>query len=204
MISDAHPQIILASQSSGRVEMMQAAGIRFTAIPSRLDEDAIKMGLSEQNSAPRDIADALAEAKARKISGKYPEAFVVGSDQILVTPDGEILDKPVDKAMARHHLEILSGRQHQLISAVVICRAGRPEWRHIDTARLTMRLLDGEFIANYVDKYWDHIRHCVGCYRIEAEGAELFAEIKGDHHVIMGMPLGPVRDYLKNRGLLPS
>lgn len=198
------PAILLASTSSSRNNMMKDAGILFEAFAPMIDEDMIKQALIAECVRPRQIADTLAEAKSVKISRKFPAAFVIGSDQILVGPDGQIFDKPENKADAIVHITALAGKTHQLICAVVVSQAGKPVWRHLDTAYLTMRPLTSEYILSYVEKYWDTIQHCVGCYRIEAEGAELFECVNGDRHIIMGMPLTALLDYLSIRGLTAS
>ena len=184
--------------------MLNAAGVALEAVPALVDEQSIKAALVQAGAKPRDIADALAEAKARKLSRKMPMAMVLGCDQICVGPDGYIFDKPEAPDDARAHLAQLSGKVHRLISAAVICEQGEPVWRIIDTAQLTMRSLSPQFIDNYVHTYWDEIRHCVGCYRIEAEGAQLFANVSGSQFTIIGMPLLPLLDYLRIRGLLTT
>ncbi len=184
--------------------MLQDAGLGVNAVPARVDEEGIKAGMVTDGAKPRDIADALAEAKALKISRKFPGDLVIGSDQILETHDGVLLDKPENEAQAKGHLRMLSARTHKLISAVVICEGGQPVWRFVDTVRMTMRVLGDDFIDSYVEQYWDHIRFCVGCYRMEAEGAELFTMVDGDRFSVMGMPLVPVLDYLRIRGVLTS
>jgi len=194
--------LILASQSTGRIAMLRAAGVDVEAHPALVDETAIKDSMIAGGAKPRDIADALAEAKARKVSRKFPGALVLGCDQILVTADGQVFDKPETVGEARAHLEMLSGKTHRLISAAVVGENGEPVWRIVDTATLTMRNLSSAFIDQYVDSHWEHIRHSVGCYRIEAEGAQLFASISGSQFTIIGLPLLPVLDYLRVRGLL--
>ncbi len=184
--------------------MLRDAGVEVTAVASMVDEDSIKHAMMADGAKARDIADALAEAKAVKISRKNPGDLVIGSDQILQTVDGVLLDKPEDTKQAKMHLQILSGSTHRLISSAVICEAGKPVWRRVDTVKMTMRNLDEDFIDTYVGRYWDEIRHCVGCYRIEAEGAELFERVEGDRFTVMGMPLIQVLDYLKLRGSLAS
>ena len=196
--------LILASKSAGRIAMFNAARVSVDAVPALVDEHSIKTALAEAGAKPRDIADALAEAKARKVSRKMPTAMVLGCDQICVGPDGHIYDKPETPDDARAHLEQLSGKVHRLISAAVICEQGEPVWRIIDTAHMTMRSLSSQYIDDYVETYWDEIRHCVGCYRIEAEGVQLFTSVSGSQFTIIGMPLLPVLDYLRLRGLLPT
>lgn len=196
--------LILASQSTGRLAMLRAAGVVVEAQHSGVDEASIKASLIAEGAKPRAIADSLAEAKAIKVSRKFPTELVMGCDQILVTDDGQLLDKPQDPAAAINQLETLSGRSHRLISAVVIAEAGLPVWRVVDSAQLTMRKLSNDFIKHYVELYWEHIRHCVGCYRIEAEGAQLFASVSGSQFTIVGLPMLPVLDYLRLRGKLPT
>ena len=184
--------------------MLRAAGVEVEAHAPLVDEDSIKEAMIGDGAKPRDIADALADAKARKISRKFPGRLVLGCDQILVTGDGEILDKPESPEIAVQHLTLLSGKTHRLISAAVICENGEPVWRIADTAQMTMRPLSETFIADYVARYWDHIQYCVGCYRIEAEGAQLFTSVSGSQFTVIGLPLLPVLDYLRVRGLLPT
>ncbi len=196
--------IILASGSAGRLAMLRAAGVEVEAHPPAVDEDSIKRGLVAEGAKPRDIADALAEAKAVKISRKFPGELVLGCDQILVTANGQFLDKPKTPDDAVAHLAMLSGSSHRLVSAAVICEAGTPAWRIVDTAQMTMRMLSEDFIEKYVVRYWEHVRNCVGCYRIEAEGAQLFSAVSGSQFTIIGLPLLPVLDYLRLREKLPT
>jgi septum formation protein len=196
--------LILASQSAGRLAMLRAAGVEVTPFASAVDEEAIKDGLAAAGAKPRDIADALAEAKAVKISRKHPGDLVIGCDQILVTADGQLLGKPDSPEQAEAQLRLLSGKVHRLISAAVICEGGAPIWRIVDSAQMTMRPLSDGFIERYVSEYWAHIRHTVGCYRIEAEGTQLFTSIAGSQFTIIGMPLLPVLDYLRLKGLLAT
>lgn len=184
--------------------MLRAAGVQVEAHAALVDEASIKESLIGGGAKARDIADALAEAKARKVSGKYPTDLVLGCDQILVTADRQIFDKPESADQAREHLAVLSGTTHRLISAAVICENGKAVWRIVDTAQMNMRALSDDFIEQYVGTYWQHIRHCVGCYRIEAEGAQLFASVSGSQFTVIGLPLLPVLDYLRTRGLLPK
>lgn len=196
--------LILASKSAGRLAMLRAAGVDVTVQIPSVDEDSIKTAMTAEGAKPRDIADALAEAKAVKVSRKFPAGLVLGCDQILVTAGGIMLDKPESRDAATAHLKLMSGTTHRLVSAAVICEGGKPVWRVVDTAQMTMRELGDEFITQYVEAYWEHIRHSVGCYRIEAEGAQLFASVSGSQFTIIGLPLLPVLDYLRVRGLLPT
>lgn len=184
--------------------MLRAAGVVIEAMASYVDEDSIKHGLSSEGAKGRDIADALAEAKALKISRKYPTDLVLGCDTVVVTANGMLLDKPETPDIAKAHLAMLSGTTHRLISAAVIAEGGVPVWRNADSAQLAIRTLSDSFIDEYVARYWENIRHSVGCYRVEAEGAQLFSHISGSQFTIIGMPLLPILDYLRNRGILPT
>ncbi len=204
MTDAAAKTLILASQSQSRRAMLDGVGLLYDAMPARIDEMAISESMASAGAKPRDIADSLAEAKAIKLSRKFPLSLVIGSDQILVGPDGGLIEKAdsIDEAMAV--LKTLSGKTHQLISAAVICESGKPVWRAIETAKMTMRPLSDNFIKDYTERYYDAIQYCVGCYRIEAEGAQLFAKIEGSHFAIQGMPLLPILDYLRIRQWMPS
>jgi septum formation protein len=196
--------VLLASKSSARLAMLENAGVSVIAVPASVDEDSIKAAMAADGAKPRDITDALAEAKALKVSRKNPGDLVIGSDQILLMADGHLLGKPENKDAAKAHLRALSGGGHTLISAAVICEAGKPVWRQIESAKMHMRTLSDGFIDEYVGMYWDEIQHCVGCYRIEAEGAQLFERVEGSQFAVMGMPLLPVLGFLRLRGLLTS
>lgn len=196
------PALILASQSAARRAMLSAAGVAFEAVSPHVDEDAIRDAL--RGAPSRDIADALAETKAVKLSRRFPEALVLGADQLLVTAEGEILDKPGSRDRAAAQLRRLMGAQHQLISAAVVAHGGEAVWRKTDSARLTMRPLSDAFIDTYLDAEAEHVIHCVGAYRIEALGAQLFTRVAGDHFTIQGLPLLAVLDFLRVRGVLGS
>jgi septum formation protein len=131
--------LILASQSASRQAMLSAAGVPFTAQPALVDEDAAKASLGRER--PRDLADALAELKALKVSARNPTALVLGSDSLAVLDDGSVLDKPASREEARDHLERMSGRRHDLVSAAVIVEGGRAVWRHVEAARMFVRPL---------------------------------------------------------------
>ena len=196
--------IILASTSSARRQILENAGLSFDAMASMVDEEALKFALEQENLSPRDLADALAEAKALKISAKHPTALVLGADQVLAIDDGQLLSKAESPEQAREQLKMLSGKSHRLFSALVAAAAGIPVWRHVGVVRLLVRPLSDEFIDEYVDRNWDQIRYCVGCYQIEGEGAQLFTKIEGDHFDIMGMPLLPLLAFLRERKEIAS
>jgi septum formation protein len=194
--------LILASQSVSRRAMLDAAGVAYTAEPARVDEDGVKAAMAGQ--PPRDIADALAELKAVKVSQAHPGGLVLGSDSIVALADGTLLDKPIDRDDAAAHLRAMARGTHDLWSAAVIAEGGRPVWRHVERARLVVRQLSDGFIDSYLDAEWPAIAGCVGCFRIEGPGVQLFSRIDGSHFTVLGMPLLPVLDYLRVRGELAS
>ena len=196
-------RIILASASSSRKDMLTRAGVEFEAIPAKVDEDAIKSALISEHAKPRDIADALAEAKARKIAGKHPDALVLGSDQVLDL-NGTILSKPESPEEALDQLKSMRSNRHHLLSAAVIYDEAKPVWRHVGQVRLYMRDASDDWLSDYVERNWDSIRHSVGAYKLEEEGARLFTRVEGDYFNVLGLPLLDVLSYLTLRGILPS
>ncbi len=194
--------IVLASTSASRRAMLTAAGVAHEALPAMVDEDAVKASLGEV--APRDLADALAEMKALKVSQRVPGTLVLGGDSVVAIEDGTLLDKPVDRDDAEKHLRMLSGKRHDLYSAAVIAENGRAVWRHVDRARLWVRPLSDQFIAEYLDAEWPAISGCVGCYRVEGPGVQLFSRMEGSQYTILGMPLLNILDFLRTRGQLTS
>ena len=196
--------LVLASTSVSRQAMLRDAGVDFEAVAPGVDESAVKAALLAEGAAARDIADALAELKAVRVSNRLSGVLVLGSDQILECSDGELLDKPEGRAGAEAHLRRLMGTTHRLICGAVIALDGQPVWRVVDTARLTMRTLSDSFIADYLAREGDVVLGSVGAYRIEAVGAQLFSRVEGDHFTIRGLPLLQVLDYLRVRGELAS
>nr|WP_082472545.1 nucleoside triphosphate pyrophosphatase [Sphingomonas sp. Leaf357] len=195
-------KVILASQSASRRTMLEAAGVPFSAMSAGVDEDAAKAGLRDLNA--RDLADALAELKALRVSGREPDALVLGSDSVVALEDGTLLDKPETRDQAAQHLRLMSGKRHELVSAAVIAEGCKPIWRVVDRAKMYVRPLSDGFIETYLDAEWPAISGCVGCYRIEGPGAQLFARIEGSQFTVLGLPLLPVLDYLRVRGILAS
>lgn len=194
-------KIILASGSEIRKTLLQNAGVEVTALPARIDEDMIKAAMVAEGAKPRDIADALAEGKARKVSVKHPEALVIGCDQVL-NLGGKLLSKPESPEDARAQLTELRNTDHALLSAAVIYEGGEPKWRHVGVARLTMRDFSDAYLDDYVARNWDSIRHSVGGYKLEEEGVRLFSRIDGDYFTILGVPLLELLSYLSVRGIV--
>jgi septum formation protein len=196
--------IVLASQSAARRAMLTAAGVAHEALPAHVDEDGVTAGLQAEGASPEHIADALAELKAVKISRSLPGVLVLGADSVVVTADGALIAKPETRPRAEAQLRQLAGTTHRLISAAVIAENGTPVWRAGGAARLTMRALSEGFISRYLDTEGDAVLGCVGCYRIEGLGAQLFSRIDGDQFIIRGLPLLAVLDYLRVRAELDA
>lgn len=186
--------LILASTSPIRRAMLEAAGLRFACHAPGVDEAALKSG----QSAPAEVAGTLARAKAAAVSAAHPGAWTVGSDSV-VSVDGRLFDKPADRAQAATHLRQFSGKTLLLTSAVALARGGKCEWDHIDQARLAVRDLGDSFIADYLDAEWPEVAYCVGVFRIEGRGVQLFDAIEGSHFTILGMPLLPLLGALRDR-----
>lgn len=192
--------LILASTSTSRQAMLRHAGVAFTAMPSGVDEAALKSGFS---GPPAALAAALARAKASAISARHPQALVIGADQLLVC-DGKIYDKPRDLAQAAAHLRALSGRPHELVTAICLVQGGAPVWAHEENAHLTMRGFSERFLQDYLAAEDEEILHCVGAYRLEGLGAQLFTCIEGDYFTILGLPLLALLGALRARGVVAA
>ena len=194
-------RLILASGSSIRQELLTRSGVSFETIIARVDEGSLRDALLADGAKPRDVADALAELKARRVAEKHTDALVIGCDQVLDF-DGQILSKPETPEEALNQLKAMRGNRHMLFSAAVICEDARPVWRHVGQVRLTMRDASDEYLESYVGRNWQSIRHAVGAYKLEEEGARLFHRIDGDHFNVLGLPLLELLSYLVLRGTL--
>jgi septum formation protein len=159
--------------------------------------------MRETDASASDLAETLAELKARKISGRHGGALVVGADQVLDC-QGKWFDKPVDRAAARAQLLDLRGKMHELISCVCVLRDGERLWHHIGRARLTVRPFTESFLDDYLDQVGDAVLQSVGAYQLEGRGAQLFSRIDGDYFTILGLPLLPLLDFLRNHGVVRS
>jgi len=188
--------LILASTSAIRRQMLDSAGVEYQSLKPNVDEDALKARLSTAD----EIASQLAAAKALSISG---DDWVIGSDSV-VTVGGRLFSKPNDRIEAAQHLRYFSGKTMELTSAVALARGGALDWGHVESARLAVRSLSDEFIAEYLDAEWPAVGYTVGVFRLEARGVQLFSRIEGDHFTILGMPLLPLLGALRERGKLPA
>lgn len=191
--------LVLASSSAIRRAMLDAAGIEHQAVAARIDETAAKARLGD----PAALALELAGAKAAAVSGQRPGDWVIGSDSV-VSIGGRLFDKPATRDQAAEHLRLFSGQALRLTSAVALARGGAVDWSHCETATLHVRDLSDTFIEQYLDRDWSELSYCVGVFRIEGPGVQLFSQIEGDHFTIQGMPLIPLLQALRKRGVLPS
>lgn len=194
-------EIILASTSPFRLAMLQIAGVAVRSVAPEIDERAVDAALEGSGVTPSEVADILAEAKALAVSQQFPSALVIGADQTL-SLEHRIFHKPEDKEGARRHLLALSGKTHELNSAVVLARDGMVIWRKVETARMTMRNLDPAFIGRHLARVGDKALKSVGAYQVEGEGIQLFEKIEGDHFTIVGLPLLPLLQALRDEGAI--
>lgn len=192
-------KIILASGSQIRAELLRNAGLSFEVKTAAVDEEMLRLGLEAEGATPRDIADALAEAKAARVARNHPEALVLGCDQVLDC-EGRIYSKAKTRAEARAHLQALRGKPHQLLSALVVFHDHQPVWRHVGVVRLHMRSFSDRYLDQYLDRNWDSIRSAVGGYKLEEEGVRLFHRVDGDYFNVLGLPLIELLNYLMARG----
>lgn len=198
-------EIVLASGSRARREMLAAAGVHFTVQAADVDEPAIRARLfaEDKSIAPKKVAEVLAIAKAEDVSGKRPGSIIVGADQVLALDD-ELLSKASSIEAARAALQRLRGRTHELHSAVAFAEDGKVNFTHIATARLTMRDFSDGFLDDYLKRAADRVTQTVGAYELEGHGIQLFEKIEGDYFTILGMPLMPVLAELRWRGIIAT
>lgn len=187
--------LILASTSSIRRQILTAAGVEYESTKPDVDEAEMKLGLDDAT----EIARRLAEAKAVSLPGQW----VIGSDSV-VSVGGMLFEKPRNREEAAEHLRFFSGKEMVLTSAVALANGGRLDWSHVESARLQVRPLSEEFIADYLEAEWPEVGYTVGVFRLEGRGVQLFCSIAGDHFTILGMPLLPLLCALRERGLMPT
>jgi septum formation protein len=180
---------------------MANAGLSFEIDPSGVDEDEVTRSLLAERSSPQEIAEALAEMKALRVSARRPGALVVGGDSTLAS-NGRLFDKPPDLPTARKQLLALRGQTHELFSSVVVARNGARLWHWNERARLTMRPFNEAFLDAYLARTGEAVLTSVGAYQLEGLGIHLFERIEGDHFTILGLPLLPLLAFLRAEGLL--
>jgi septum formation protein len=191
--------LVLASRSAARQALLRAAGIPVEVHPADIDERSVE---AEASSQPADaIAMLLARAKAVAVAKSYPGRLVLGADQTLAL-DAKLFAKPADHAGARTQLRMLSGRTHELHSAIVFVQDAMVLFAHVGTARLTMRSLSDRFLDVYLDAVGSAATASAGAYQIEGPGIQLFERIDGDYFTVLGLPLLPTLDFLRRRGCL--
>jgi septum formation protein len=193
-------KLLLASRSAARRHMLEAAGVAFEPVAATLDEEVAKAGLAAAGFEPRDMAEILAEMKAKSVSAS--DALVIGADQTLELDDGTMLSKAGSRDEALGQLRRLSGQSHFLHSAAVVAENGERVWGVTESVKLIVRPLGEAFLKTYLDREYESVRFNVGGYRIEGMGAQLFESIHGSHFAILGLPLLPLLAFLRERGML--
>jgi len=194
-------RLILASASETRAKLLKDTGVAFEIVPARVDEESVKHSLLAGKTSHRDIADALAELKALRVSGSHEGALVLGADQVL-SFGGALVSKCENLAEARALLLRLRGQTHELLSALVLAKDGAPVWRRVEKAALTMRDFSEAFLDDYLTREGESLLSGVGCYRLEGRGAQLFSRVSGDHSTILGLPLIPLLSALREQGVI--
>lgn len=191
-------EIILASGSQIRATLLKNAGLTFRVQTSNVDESAYKASMRQEGVSPKEQAEFLAELKAEKVSLKT-DGLVIGADQMM-SLEGEGFDKPATRDEAFERLKYFSGKTHYLESAIVVCQKGEAIWRQVNRPKLTMRELSDDFIHGYLDQIGDEAYKSVGAYQLEGLGVQLFSAIEGDYFSILGLPLLPLMNFLRDRG----
>ena len=190
-------ELILASKSKVRKEILDRYNIPVKIQPSALDEDPIKQSLVKQKASPEIISKNLAEIKASRVSQKNSGMLVLGADSVIDL-DGELISKPENREEAFNILKKLNGRKHNLVSSVCISKDGSMVWNYTEKATLTMKNFSDEDLKNYLSKISDISLYSYNVYQIEGEGRNLFLKIDGDKDTIMGLPIKKIKKYLEN------
>lgn len=193
------PGLILASASRSRAALLRGAGLDFAVQVAAIDESEIKAAMRAEAAPASSVAEALAELKAARVSRRFPEALVIGADQMLEC-GGRWYDKPQDRAEASDHLKTLRANTHELVTSACVLRAGVPLWHITDRARLTMWDFPDDFIARYLEGIGEQALESVGAYQLEGRGAQLFSRVEGDYFTILGLPLLPLLAFLREHG----
>lgn len=194
----SHKGLILASASRIRQTILSQAGIDFIPVSPDFNEDAMKQTFMGSDYAQ--LAVSLAEGKAHSLANTYPEAYILGADQIM-TCEGQAFDKPKTRQEAKERLLFLRDKTHELLSGMVIIHDGKTVFSYRETTTLTMRPFSDAFLETYLDKMGDRISYSVGGYEVENIGIQLFSKIEGDHFSILGLPLLPLLSFLQEKGL---
>ena len=189
--------LILASKSKVRKEILDKNNISSTVKPSNVDEDVIKKSLLKDQALPEIISKNLAELKANKVSQNDDTNLVLGADSVIDL-NGKIISKPINRDEALKILKELNGKKHQLISSVCISKNGTMIWNHTDKAELTMKKMTDQDLKDYLAKISDENLYAYNVYQIEGEGRKLFSKIEGDENTIMGLPIKKIKEYLNN------
>jgi septum formation protein len=194
-------ELVLASASAPRRRLLEAAGVPFRVVPADIDEAALKRALAAKATGAAGVAETLARAKAEAVSGRIPDALVIGADQVLALGT-ELLDKPGDRAQARAQLMRLRGKTHELWSGAALAFGGKSIWQSVHAATLTMRAFSAAFLDRYLETAGAAVTRSVGAYEIEGTGIQLFERIEGDYFTILGLPLLPLLGELRTRGAI--
>lgn len=202
-MTPARAALVLASGSATRARLLAEAGVAVTVDPAAVDEEEIKSSFHAEGRSADECAEALADAKARRISIRHPDALVIGADQMLDCA-GTWFEKPRDTAAARAQLKSLRGKRHSLISAVCVAQNGARVWHAVDRAELAMRDFSDAFLNSYMAAAGADVTGSVGAYRLEGLGAQLFERVDGDFFTILGLPLLPLLEFLRDRGALAA
>ena len=189
--------IILASKSKVRKDILSTNGIYCRVVPSNVDEDSVKISLTRDKASPEIISKNLAELKANKVSAKFPNELVIGADSVIDL-NGEVISKPNNRNEALEILKSLNGKKHYLISSVCISMGGNMIWNYTDKAELFMKQFTLVDLEDYLSKISDEALYAYNVYQIEGLGKTLFSKIKGDNDTIMGLPVKKIKEYLKN------
>jgi len=190
-------EIILASKSKVRKDILSTNGIHCRVVPSNVDEDSVKISLTSDKASPEIISKNLAELKANKVSAKFANELVIGADSVIDL-NGEVISKPNNRNEALEILKSLNGKKHNLISSVCISMGGNMIWNYTDKAELFMKKFTLVELQDYLSKISDEALYAYNVYQIEGLGKTLFSEIKGDNDTIMGLPVKKIKEYLKN------
>ena len=190
-----YKNIILASKSKVRKEILEKNNITCDVHPSNIDEDVVKASLEKQNASPEIVSKNLAELKSNKVSSKFPDSYVIGADSVIDLK-GKVVSKPENRDEALKILKSLNGETHHLISSVCISRKGSMIWNYTDKAALTMKKMEDSELKEYLSKINDEALYSYNVYQIEGLGRSLFSKIEGNENTIMGIPVERIKEYL--------